>query len=369
MEYRLIGFGVRLQDADQFPKRQQEIHGGYFMSKEARFSGSLRALGSVVLFYALIYGASSAIAAETQLLRPTSKTVVSENSARIAANIPSSISLVSTKVYRYETRNFVITNAPTEEMAREFGETAERCRRELALLWLGQEMQNWSEKCPISVKVGELGASGDTTFTFNHGEVYGWEMNVQGTRERIADSVLPHEISHTIFASFFRRPLPRWIDEGAATSVEHISERSNYRRMLLEFVDPSVRRAIPFNRMVEMKEYPKDFLPLYSQCNSVAEFLIGQGGNRRFVEFAKAGLDSNDWNAAVRKYYGYDNLGDLQVVWIRWVDEGFPAVDSYEPAFVRNRRLSSQNASPVLAENKRNPIPQFETVAVGIAPR
>ena len=340
------------------------------MSKEALFSGSLRALGSVVLFFALVCGTNLAAAAETQLLRATSKTGVHENSARIAANIPANISLAPTKVYRYETRNFAILDARTAEMAREFGETAERCRRELALLWLGQELPNWPEKCPISVRVGELGAKGEASFTFNQGKVYGWEMKVQGTRERIMDSVLPHEISHTIFATYFCRKLPRWLDEGAATSVEHISERSNYRRLLLEYVDPAIRRAIPFNRMVEMQEYPDhDVLPLYAQCNSVAEFLIAQGGNRRFMEFAKTGLDSDDWNAAIRKHYGYDNLGDLQVVWIRWVGEGFPSVDTYEPALARNRRLTPQNATTILAENESNPIPRFEAVTVGYTSR
>jgi len=300
------------------------------VSKEARF---------FILLGVVLWTVNPILGAETQSLRPS-------------LAVPTRISLGTTPVFRYETVNFTIKNAPTAEIAREFGETAEALRRELAVLWLGQEMPNWPKKCPISVKVGKhFGASGDTTFTFNHGGVDMVEMNVQGTYERILDSVLPHEISHTIFAHYFRRPLPRWIDEGAATSVEHISERSTYRRMLLEFVDPTVRRAIPFNRMVEMQEYPKDFLPLYSQCNSVAEFLIGQGGNRRFIAFAKDGLDTGDWNAAASKYYGYDHLGDLQVVWIGWVGDEFPDLASYEPALLRNRRVQSL---------RQNLIPKFE---------
>jgi len=306
------------------------------MSMEARFFKSLHTtfLLGFALLGIVLCAANPASGAEMQLLRPSSQT-------RIVAptQIPAKIALGSTQVYRYDTANFTITNAPTPEMAREFGEAAETYRRELAVLWIGQSMPNWSAKCPIKVKVGNYGASGDTTFTFESGEVYRWDMNVQGTRERILDSVLPHEISHTIFASYFRRPLPRWLDEGASTSVEHISERATYRRMLLEFVDPTVRRGIPFNRMVEMHEYPRDHLALYAQCNSVAEFLIGQGGNRRFIAFAKDGLDSSDWNVAARQHYGYDNLDDLQTVWIRWVGEGFPDIESYEPALVRSRRI------------------------------
>lgn len=313
------------------------------MSRDARFALEERTFCRSILvsllcvFFGVGFVALEAVgAAELNVHRPSS---LSGGRAPM-----SRVSLSATRTHRFETANFVIENAPTEEMAREFGTTAENCRRELAVLWIGQEMPNWSAKCPIRVKVGSLRAAGDTTFTFNRGEVYGWKMNVQGTRERINDSVLPHEISHMIFASYFRRPLPRWLDEGAATNVEHVSERMNYRRMLLEFVDPNVRRAIPFNRMVEMQEYPDDYLPLYSQCNSVAEFLIGQAGHRQYVAFAKDGLENGDWNAAVRKHYGYENLGDLQLVWIHWVANEFPPVSNYEPALARARKVQQSES-------------------------
>ena len=61
-------------------------------------------------------------------------------------------------------------------------------------------------------------------------------MSIQGSRQRILDSVLPHEVTHTIFASHFRQPLPRWADEGACTTVEHASERAKQEKMLIEFL-------------------------------------------------------------------------------------------------------------------------------------
>lgn len=104
---------------------------------------------------------------------------------------------------QYSTRNFVVT-APTEKVARAVAECAEYHRRELALLWIGKELDNWYRPCTVEVKVGNIGAGGATTFTFDRGEVFGWKMNVQGTLERILDSVIPHEVSHTIL----RLPLP-----------------------------------------------------------------------------------------------------------------------------------------------------------------
>ena len=59
-------------------------------------------------------------------------------------------------------------------------------------------------------------------------------MNIQGSRERVLDSVVPHEVTHTIFASYFRCPLPRWADEGACTTMEDQSEIAKQEQMQFE---------------------------------------------------------------------------------------------------------------------------------------
>lgn len=227
---------------------------------------------------------------------------------------------------QYETANFSVDNAPTLKLAKEFCETAERCRHDLAILWLGESMPDWSAPCPIKVHVGEyLGAGGSTTFVFQGGEVYGWEMDIQGSAERILDSVLPHEITHMVFASHLREPVPRWLDEGAATSVEHDSEKEKYRKMIRHFLREDVRKCLPFNRMVALKEYPEDVMPFYAQGFSVVEYLLAVGGHRRLVRFAEAGVKSKNWNVALREHYGFENLGDLQKnYWVKWVSAGSP---------------------------------------------
>jgi hypothetical protein len=228
----------------------------------------------------------------------------------------------------YQTANFTIRNAPSIEFAAELGEAAERYRHDLALLWLGKTLPNWSARCPISVNVGNsLGPGGETTFKFAGGEVFGWDMKLQGSAKRILDSVLPHEITHTIFASHFRRPLPRWLDEGGATSVEVEAERENYRKMLVKFLQADVKRGIPFNAMFSMRDYPQDVLPLYAQGFSLAEMLINRGGHRRFITFAEAGMETGRWDEAVHMFYGYSDLGHLQTSWVQWVADGFPPQD------------------------------------------
>ncbi len=272
---------------------------------------------------------------------------------------------------KYETANFQVVNAPTPELAKAFCETAEHCRAELAVLWTGKPMPNWSARCPILVKVGEkLGPGGATTFVFNNGEVYGWEMDIQGSAQRIIDSVLPHEITHMILASHFRRPIPRWLDEGAATSVEHNSERDNYRRMLLKFLREDVRKGLPFNRMVALKEYPSDPMPLYAQGFSVVEYLLNLGGHERFMQFAGTGMKSGNWNAAVQQHYGIESLGRLQLTWVDWVASGFPAVQpltAIAAAPVRTPITASLNPqpntpAPLLESSAETPQPPFASV-------
>jgi hypothetical protein len=225
----------------------------------------------------------------------------------------------------YKTPNFVVS-APTPEMAKEIGEAAERYRNELAVVWLGKPLPNWSEPCPIKARVSDqLGAGGATSFMFDRGHVFGWKMDIQGSLDRILDSVLPHEVTHTIFASHFRQALPRWADEGACTTVEHVDERHKLERMLVTYLKTG--KGIAFSRMFAMKEYPPEMLPLYSQGYALAEYLIGQGGRRKFMQFLGDGLQDENWPRVIEKYYGYESLLALQDNWLDWVREGRPALD------------------------------------------
>jgi len=223
----------------------------------------------------------------------------------------------------YRTANFVV-EAPTEPLARKIGDAAEQYRHTLAVEWTGGPLPRWSRPCPITAQVApHLGAGGATSFVFDKGEVFNWTMTIQGSEERILDSVLPHEITHTIFASHFRRPLPRWADEGACTTVEHPVERARQHRMLIEFL--TTGRGIAFPEMFAMREYPADVLPLYSQGYSLARYLIERGGRHKYVAFVGDGLARDDWAGALRRHYGVGDLAQLQATWLEWVREGCPA--------------------------------------------
>lgn len=259
--------------------------------------------------------------------------------------------------------NFIV-KAATQTLADEIARAAEQQRHELAVHWLGKPIPNWSQPCPITVSAGpQIGAGGSTTFTMSQGSVGHWRMNVQGSRERILDSVLPHEITHTIFASHFAplgKPVPRWADEGACTTVEHDSEKSKHNHFLVEFL--SQGRGIPFAIMFDLKEYPSDIMPLYAQGYSVSSFLIAQGGPRRFVEFLEDGMRTEDWVAATEKHYSYPKIGKLQSAWNKWVGDGGGSINRHTAdalglsrrALAANTRVVPENQVALVSGTKPN---------------
>lgn len=223
-----------------------------------------------------------------------------------------------------QTRNFVVS-APTQEVAEQVGRAAEEYRRDLAVFWLGEPLPPWSKPCRISVRPGALGAGGQTTFQFIGGEVLNWNMYVQGSVERILDSVLPHEINHTIFACHFRRPLPRWADEGAATLFEHRSEQLKQLGLLNQVIK-SDREFISLPDLLTMKEYPKGYRPmliLYAEGYALADFLVQQGGRQKYLKFLADG-ERMGWSEAIRTNYHHGGVEALQKNWQGWVMAGMP---------------------------------------------
>src|SRR4051794_40599052 len=116
---------------------------------------------------------------------------------------------------QYRTTNFVVT-APNAQIAQQMGQWAEHYRREKAMQWLGQEMPQWGRPCPLIVQVTMDPPSGATSFQFGQGQILDMKMEIQGPLDRLMASVLPHEITHTVFAYHFRCPVPRWADEGGS---------------------------------------------------------------------------------------------------------------------------------------------------------
>ncbi|WP_235908828.1 hypothetical protein [Roseiconus nitratireducens] len=262
-------------------------------------------------------------------------------------------------------QNFLV-HAATPELAQSVAREAEKFRDELALYWLGKRLPPWGTPCPIEVKAGpHLAAQGVTTY--NRSPVSNFQMEVIGTPERILDSVLPHEVTHTVLATHFGRPLPRWADEGICTTVEHDAEKQKHEAKLREFL--RTRRGIAMNQLFLLTEYPSDMLPMYAQGYSVCRFLIEQSGPRQFINFLTDYMQHPSWTDNVRKHYGYESLAKLQERWLAWVSAGSGPVETFVSARSKaNLSLASNRSSassPQPAGTKSLAAPEPSTRSAG----
>jgi hypothetical protein len=214
----------------------------------------------------------------------------------------------------YRTTNFYV-EAPTPQIAQQIGVYAENYRRQKALEWLGQEMPNWPEPCPIKVKVTRGPAGGYTSFNFDWGRaVLRQEMNIEGSLDRLLASVLPHEVTHTVFAYYFRMPVPRWADEGGAVLSEDEYEKNDHDLRCRQILN-TPGRGIPLRRLFALREYPGDMMALYAEGFSISDYLVRTRGKPAFLAFVAHGMNYG-WDNAVQTYYRYNSVEELEQAWL-----------------------------------------------------
>ncbi len=220
-----------------------------------------------------------------------------------------------------QTTNFQV-EGPTADVARQVGKAAERYRKQKAVQWLGKEMPAWPERCPLQVTVSDGPACGATTFNFNSHKacVQSQSMRVEGPLDQILDCVLPHEVTHTVLAYHFGRPVPRWADEGGASLSETAGDKARYDGLIRQYVDEP-GRVIPLRRLFGMGSYPDDILGFYTESYSVSNFLVHQHDRPTFLSFLSDGLH-HGWDRSVQAHYGYHNLDDLEDAWLKHVEQG-----------------------------------------------
>jgi len=217
----------------------------------------------------------------------------------------------------YRTTNFVV-EAPTREIAQRVGQYAEHYRKEKALQWLGREMPTWPQPCPLQVSVTSGGAGGATTFDYRGGGAYSQSMHIEGSLDRLLDSVLPHEVTHTVFAYYFRRPVPRWADEGGSVLSEDDLERGRHDQLVRNIL--MAGHGIPLKRLFSLRDYPNDVMTLYAEGFSVSDYLVGLSDRPRFLAFVADGMD-NGWEQAVQSHYRFNSIDELEKSWINHLRE------------------------------------------------
>jgi len=204
--------------------------------------------------------------------------------------------------------------AQGEGVREEYLQAAEDARKNIAVFWTGKPLRgNWSRACSLHVSnEGEhFSSSGATTFKFDRGQVFGWSMQVQGSRTEIRRSVIPHEVQHTIIATFTRKPIPRWLDEGMAAMFESQEEQTEIRRNAVRYLDHTHNVF----RHFDDTQYPpgdrEGILAVYATGFSFVEWLVEQKGKETLWAFA---IDTRKPSEKFQEFYGVS----VSTAWGRW---------------------------------------------------
>jgi hypothetical protein len=141
-------------------------------------------------------------------------------------------------------------------------------------------------------------------------------MNIEGSMDRLLVSVLPHEVTHTVFAFYYRTPVPRWADEGGAVLSEDDIERNRHDMLCRQILNAG--RQIPLRRLFSLRDYPGDVMCLYAEGFSVANYLVSISGRPTFLAFVAHGMNYG-WDSAVQTYYRYQNVEELEQAWLAYL--------------------------------------------------
>jgi hypothetical protein len=264
----------------------------------------------------------------------------------------------------YRTTNFVVY-APTAQIAQQVGQAAEYYRKEKAVHWLGREMPTWGQPCPLYIKVTMGGPGGATSFQFDRGQILSQKMEIEGPLDRILASVLPHEITHTVFAYYFRQPVPRWADEGGSVLSEDDEERLRHDRLVRRNLNEG--RAFQLRRLFDLHDYPRTNEQvgcMYAQGFSMTNYLVNASDRPTFLKFIDHGMRQG-WDSAVRTYYRHNSVEELEQAWLAELrrTRGQPGAvlvknTAPAPATTADRTVVRLTAPPVqpLDDSPRQPV-------------
>src|SRR5262245_36241133 len=227
--------------------------------------------------------------------------------------IPILLAVFASMGAQQRTTNFVVF-APTAQIAQQVGQYAEHYRREKAIRWRGREVPPWPQPCPLHVQVTMEGPSGATSFQFGQGQVLGMKMEIQGPLDRLLASVLPHEVTHTVFAHYFRQPVPRWADEGGSVLSEDDIERRRHDMLTRQILNRG--QQIPLRRLFSLKEYPREVMCLYAQGYSMCDYLVKRSDRKTFLSFVAHGM-RHGWDSAVQSFYSLRSVEELEAAWLQ----------------------------------------------------
>lgn len=212
-----------------------------------------------------------------------------------------------------------------------------RAHGELSWSWLG--VRKPLPPLSIELQIKDDLTRGTTWFDFAQDGIGKIRMELSA-RESALGTLLWHEISHVVLNKHFERlraergvSLLRWIDEGAAVSVEY---GHLHRKMLDTLVKVYMQGGVgvDLRRVLSLQGRPEPGSEafFYPTSFTLVEYLLscspGQDAHskrRYFLTFAeellRRGGDLEAHEEAFKRWYGINGLPELQSRWLEWVNK------------------------------------------------
>ncbi len=258
--------------------------------------------GAIVVLCACTVGLVSYHSGASEPARPAAKPT--HPSGEVPKDKPAAIAVV----------NFIV-ECEEPRCARVVAEMAELHRKRIAEQWLGKELPKWTKPCKIQVKIRPENARGATTMNFEGG--IGLSMLLEGPLDQLLADTLPHEVTHTVMATHFGKPIPRWADEGIAMMSESPEERTRHVLQALQLVANG--RTMRLKKLLPMTNFPVHPI-LYAQSHLLISFLVEQKDRATLLVFVKDGMQG-DWDKAAAKHYGFRDLEQMESLWKQWLND------------------------------------------------
>ena len=144
------------------------------------------------------------------------------------------------------------------------------------------------------------------------------EVVVYEKFETSVGGTLDHELTHAFFFYFLGSNFDLFLNEGLAQNSEYRRRESLRQTVYRRY---SAGEFWELDQLYGRNQYDSRLL-IYHQGFSVVDYLIGRGGSQWFAAFMQDLVRTNDIDKALRRFYGYKNLGELQTAWRQYVERG-----------------------------------------------
>ncbi len=211
--------------------------------------------------------------------------------------------------------NFIVFGPADNRLVADVLESAERLRRDLAVLWFGDELPDGRQPTIIEVTLtGDVdqgltwyGASG----TGSCHRVW-----LSTNRDRATGSTLAHELTHVLMHERFPQGMPAWANEGVASLQDDAARHERQCLYLEEFVRAG--RWPSLARMLDTRAIDPADEALYAVSKSLTRYLLTRANRQTFLTFVDDG-SAHGWTSALRTHYAIGSSAELQQLWQDWV--------------------------------------------------